>query len=276
MNISQQNLLKLAQEDEEKGNIAGAIANLEQALQLGHASEIIVKLSQLYRKHQQEDQAYALIKSEPDLFSEPKIKEEYYQVLAANHFLIEFLQLQNLLKEKSSFKVEPVSSEQQKKIMDDFSAAKQISQFDYQKLLKLDLVNFLSFAQSLLLKPNQNFAVRLALCEDLIRLGVKDEIKIWVIGELTSFVPEKTPLLEKSTTYKEVISSIGDKFRRYPSQLPLMIGEVNLVLGQLYPKLNYYVKDTDSFSSDLVSFFEKRDGRSHQKLFEQIYQNLPK
>lgn len=186
------------------------------------------------------------------------------------------MQLKNLLKEELPIIVEPVSIDDQQKIMNNFAKIEKVSQFDYQNLLKLNLINFQSFAQSLLLKPNQNFAVRLALCEDLIRLGIDQKVKIWVIGELTEFIPRATPLLEKSTTYQEVISGIGDKFRRYPAQLPLMIGEVNLVLGQLYPKLNKFIKDTDSFTSDLVSFIEKRDGRNHQKLFEKIYQNLPK
>nr|MDF9462352.1 tetratricopeptide repeat protein [Lactobacillus amylovorus] len=37
-----------------------------------------------------------------------------------------------------------------------------------------------------------------------------------------------------------------------------------------------YVDEPDSFASDLVSFLQTKEGRSHQKLFNKIYQHLPK
>lgn len=274
--LSQQHLMKLAQEDEQHNDFQGAIKNLEEALDLGHDSQVVVELSKLYRKSKREDQAYALIKGEPDLFSESDIFMEYCQVLAANHFFIEALQLKNLIKEDIPIKVEPVSLQVQQKIMLSFRRKETISQFDYQNLLKLDLINFKNFAQSLLLDPAQNFAVRLAICEDLIRLGVSDPIKIFVLGEQTDFIPSETKLLEKNPIYQEIISGIGDKFHNNPSQLPLMLGETNLVLGSIYPGLNKYVKNTDGFTSDFVSYLINKDGRAHQELFEKIYQNLPK
>ena len=274
--LSQKHLMRLAQEDEQHHDFQGAIENLEEALDLGHDSQIVVELSKLYRKNKREDQAYDLIKGEPDLFSESAIFMEYCQVLAANNFFIEALQLKNLIKEDLPVKVEPVSVEVQQKIMLSFRKKETVSQFDYQNLLKLDLVNFKNFAQSLLLDPAQNFAVRLAICEDLIRLGISDPIKIWVLGEQTDFIPRETDLLEKNPIYQEVISGIGDKFHNNPSQLPLMLGEANLVLGSIYPELNKYIKNTDSFTSDFVSYLINNDGRGHQELLKKIYQNLPK
>ncbi|NRO39606.1 hypothetical protein IMAU30025_01750 [Lactobacillus helveticus] len=146
---------------------------------------------------------------------------------------------------------------------------------DYESLHKLNLINFTTFAQSILLEPVSDFAVRLSLCEDLIRLKLKDKFKVWVIDDLTEFVPADTLLLEKDPKYREIISAIGAKFSHNPSQLPLMIGETNLVLGSLYPKLNNYVDEPDSFASDLVAYLQQKDGRTHQKLFERIYQKLP-
>ena len=55
-----------------------------------------------------------------------------------------------------------------------------------------------------------------------------------------------------------------------------MIGETKLVVGSLYPKVKKYVDEPDSFASDLVSFLQIKEGRSHQKLFNKIYQHLPK
>lgn len=274
--LSQKNLLKLAQEDEEKGQISNAIQLLEEALSYGRSSEIVMSLCRLYRKNNQEDQAYTLIKEEPDLFSEPEIFEEYNKILVANHYLIEALQIENLLGKKMPIKVFPEKLDAQNNLMQKFKSKKEVSQFDYQSLLKLDLVNYKNFAQSLLLDPTQNFAVRLCLCEDFVRLGISDRIQVWALGQVEEFIPKETELLEKTTVYREVIGGIGDRFRNNPSQLPLMLGETNIVLGSLYPKLNKYIKDTDSFTSDLISYLETKDGRTHQKLLDRVYANLPK
>lgn len=273
--VSQKNLLKLAEENKHKGDLAAAIQNLEEALRGEHSLDVILKLCDLYCANKQEDQAYALIKEEPDLFSDKQVYRMYCKVLKENNFLIEALQLKEITGLELPFKVQPVSEEKQKQIMQSFKAKKQVNQMDYENLHKLNLINFTTFAQSILLEPVSDFAVRLSLCEDFIRLKLKDKLKVWVIDDLTEFVPADTLLLEKDPKYREIISAIGAKFSHNPSQLPLMIGETNLVLGSLYPKLNNYVDEPDSFASDLVAYLQQKDGRTHQKLFERIYQKLP-
>lgn len=275
-NLTQKNLLKLAQESKKKGDLETAIQDLEEALRNGRSPQITLELSKLYRQNKEENQAYALLKEEPDLFSDQALFEEYIKVLAANHFLIEALEVKNLSGRELPLPVTAVSLARQKMIMALFRRQKTITQFDYEQLLKLNLVNFKLFARSLLLDPNQNFAVRLALCEDLVRLGVKEPIEVWVLDQRATFIPAKTPIMEHSTVYQEVIAAIAAKFRNNPSQLPIMLGESNLVLGSLYPQLQQYIDDPDSFASDLVSFIEERKGRSHQKLLESIYQKLPR
>lgn len=273
--LSQKNLMKLAKQSDAKGDTKTAIQNLEEALRDSQPTEIVIELCDLYLKSKQEDQAYTLIKEEPDLFSDERIFAEYSKILQANHFLIEALELEHLRGEKLSVKVKPADLKTQQEIMRAFKTKKQVSQADYEQLLKLDLVNFKTFAQSMLLDPSQNFAVRLSLCEDLVRLGVKDKIKVWIIGNQEEFVPAATSLLEKETIYQEIVSSMGSKYHNRPSQLPLVLGEVNLVLGSLYPKLSKYVDEPDSFASDLSSYLENHDDRGHQKLFKAIYANLP-
>lgn len=66
--ISQKNLLKLAEENKRKDDIEAAIQNLEEALRGEHSLDVILQLCELYCANKQEDQAYALIKEEPDLF----------------------------------------------------------------------------------------------------------------------------------------------------------------------------------------------------------------
>ena len=274
--LSQKNLMKLAKQNEETGNLEEAIQNLEEALRISNSLDIVLELCRLYRKNKQEDQAYALIKAQPDLFSNKQVSKEYFRILQANNFFIEALQLENILGEKLPIKIEPVNSEKQKMIMELFKRQKQISQFDYEQLLKLNLINYKNFAQSLLLDPTQNFAVRLSLCEDLVRLGIKDKIKVWILGELEDFVPKDISLLEKNPIYQEVISSIGSRYHNNPSQLPVMIGEANLALGSLYPNLSKYVTNPDSFAKNLASYLESGDGAGNQELLEKIYSNLPK
>ncbi len=237
---------------------------------------MILQLCELYCANKQEDQAYALIKEEPDLFSDQRVYQAYCKILQKNNFLIEALQLKNITGLDLPVNVEPVSEDKQQRIMQNFKQKKQVNQADFESLHKLNLINFKTFAQSVLLDPTPDFALRLALCEDLVRLGLKDEFKVWIVGNLEEFVPANTPLLEKEPAYREIISSIGSRFAHNPSQLPLMIGETNLVVGSLYPEIKKYVDEPDSFASDLVSYLQTKDGRNHQKLFEKIYQHLPK
>lgn len=104
--LSQKNLMKLSKQNEEKGNIDVAIQNLEEALRISNSLDIVLELCRLYRKNKQEDQAYALIKAQPDLFSNKKVSEEYFKILKANHFFIEALQLENILGKRLPIKVE--------------------------------------------------------------------------------------------------------------------------------------------------------------------------
>ena len=94
-----------------------------------------------------------------------------------NHFLIEALQLKNITGLNLPVRVEPVSEQKQQMIMQAFKQKKQINQTDYESLHKLNLVNFKAFVQSILLDPTPDFAVRLALCEDLVRLGLKEKFR---------------------------------------------------------------------------------------------------
>lgn len=274
--LSQENLIKLAQENEENGQLDLAIENLKIALSLGYSNRIINYLCLLYLKNKQEDQAYTLIKEVPDLFSEQKTFDMYLKILQKCHYYIEALQLDNLLGRNYSKQVIPASEQEQEQIMKDFRKVEVVSQNDYQSLLKLNFINYQNFAQSLLLDPTQNFALRLSMCEELVKLGLKEEFKVWVLGELETFIPAQTPLLEKSTIYKEVITSIGDRFRNSPSMLPVMLGEGNLVLGTLYPKLEKYIQNTDAFAHDLISFIQNKNGDANQKLLKKIYDYLPK
>jgi hypothetical protein len=274
--LSQKNLLALAEKNIAQGQLAIASDNLNEALRLGNDYRIVVKLSQLYRRQGKEDQAYALIKEQPDLFSQTELFQEYQYCLQANHYAIEAEQLAQLLQHRLSVIVEPVSENEQQQLMKNFRQLKTVSQFDYQSLFALSPLNFKNFAQSLLLDPSQDFAVRLSLCEDLVKLGQKEKVTVWILGQKKSFIPAKTNLLEKESIYQEVVACIGDRFRHNPSQLPLMLGEVNLVLGSLYPCLNAYIDEPDSFASDLVSYLERGKGFSHQNLLAQIYQYLPR
>lgn len=272
--LSQKNLIKLAKKDQDQGNIDSAIRNLEEALNDGHSTEFVLKLCELYLLNKQEDQAYFLIKEEPDLFSNSHVFDEYLRILQANNFFIEAKEVENLLNKKLEIEIVPVETSRQFKNMQEVRNSTSLSQIEYLKLLKLDLNNFKNFAQSILLDPSQNFALRIALCADLVRLGIKDTMKVLILGQEEEFIPAKANLLEKDPLFKEVISSLGDRFYHSPAQLGMMIGEANLVLGNLYPRLDKYVDEPDSFAKDLASYLQTSDGGSHQQLLEKVYANL--
>ena len=272
--LSQKNLINLAKRNEANGDIVQAIQNLEEALRDGHSNEVVLNLCDFYLKNKQSYSAYELIKEEKDLFTDLEIFAKYSKILSENHFLIEALEVKNITDYELPYSVEAVNSTVQKKIMVTFRQKAKPTKYDYDQLFKLDLSNFKNFAQSLLIDPSLNFAVRLVLCEDLFRLGLKNKFKVLVLGQEEEFIPRKINLLEKEPVYREVVSGIGSRYYHQPSQLPAVLGEVNLILGSLYPKLNKYVDDPDSFASDIASYIDNHDGRSNQKLFEKIDNNI--
>lgn len=273
---SQENLYQLAKESDAQGKLEEAIQYLEDALRIGYSKKIAVYLSRLYCKNDQNDQAYSLIKEESDLFSDQNIFDTYCQILSRNNFFIEAEELQRQLNQKLNLVIEPVSESEQNKIMADFRNQKEVTLSDYQQLLKLNLSNFMNFAQSLLLDPTTNFAVRISLCEDLIRLKIDEEISVLVLGKLEKFIPLQTELMQKSPIYREIMYGVGDRYRNRPNQLPYVIGEVNLFVGQLYPLLANYVSNTASFTRNMLDFIENRNGHEDQLLLEKIASNLPK
>lgn len=274
--LSQKNLLNLALKNEAEGNLNLAIQNVEEALRGGSNKEVVLRLCDLYLKDNQEYSAYVLIKEEKDLFSDQDIFEMYSRVIQANHFVIEALAVNNLSNRKWNIEVSPIEVNEQQKIMQTFKQTKQPTKYDYEQLFKLDLVNFKNFAQSLLIDPSLNFAVRIVLCEDLSRLGLDEKYQVLVLGNMEEFIPKKAGLLEKDPIYREVVSGIGSKYYHRPSQLPAVLGEVNLILGSLYPKLSKYVDEPDSFASDIASYIDNHDGRGNHNLFEQIDRTIPK
>ncbi|WLT01215.1 tetratricopeptide repeat protein [Lactobacillus helsingborgensis] len=272
--LSQKNLLNLANKVAANGDFPQAIQYLEEALRDGYSETIVLNLCQIYIKNGQNYSAYELIKEEKDLFTDAQVFSVYSKVLQANNFLIEALEVKNITGYDLPDKIQPVPLKEQQQIMLNFKGKSKPTKFDYEQLFKLDLINFQNYAQSLLIDPSLNFASRIVLCEDLFRLGIKEKFKVLVLGLTEEFIPQKINLLEKEPIYREVVSGIGSRYYHKPSQLPAVLGEVNLILGSLYPKLSKYVDDPDSFASDIASYIENQDGRSNQKLFERIDHNI--
>jgi len=171
-------------------------------------------------------------------------------------------------------KAEPVSQIKQLEIMRNFKKLKYIQERDYLLLYCLSVENFTNLAKSILIDPSPNFALRLSLCEDLVKLGDSEKIQVYILGEAKEFIPKETDLLEKSPIYREVCVSLADYFRQDPSKLPLMIGEMNVCLGMLYPRLRDYIKDPDQFAHDFRKYLEKKEGGANQKLLNKIYEYL--
>ena len=273
-NTSQENLISLANEAVKNNDLPQAKQYFLEALRFGHNSKIVCKLCEIYLNEGKADQAYALIKEEPDLFSDNKVFQTYLTILKERNFNIEKIELDNLLKSNLDIKVEPISEAQQQKLMQRFRGLKNITEADYLQLFQLSKENFVLLAESILLDPSQNFALRLSLCEDLIKLRIDKEVKVFILGKAKTFIPAQTMLLEKDPIYREVCISIADYLRRDPSKLTLMVGELNIVMGMLYPKLHDYISDSDQFAHDFCKYIEEKNGGANQKLLEEIYNYL--
>ena len=53
-----------------------------------------------------------------------------------------------------------------------------------------------------------------------------------------------------------------------------MVGELNVCLGMLYPKLHDYISDPDQFTHDFRRYLESKQGGVNQKLLNKIYEYL--
>lgn len=273
-NTSQSNLLELAEQEIEKSNLDKAIEYLLEALRLGHSTEIVYQLCELFLKQDKPKNAYTLIKEEPDLFSDSRIYELYLKILKALNFNIEALELENLSDKNLDIQISPINEEKQQNVMRNFRTLKSVSENNYLELYELSKTNFVQLAQSLLIDPTLNFALRLSLCEDLIKLGYDKKVVVSVMGENKSFIPKETMLLQKDPIYRECCVSLADYLRREPSKLPMMVGELNVCLGMLYPKLHDYISDPDQFTHDFRKYLESKQGGANQKLLDKIYQYL--
>jgi hypothetical protein len=192
------------------------------------------------------------------------------------HYRIEFLQLEKLVGQKLAVKVDPVSEDEQEKIMGSFKQQTHINSYDYQQLYALSETNFVQFAQSCLIDPSTGFTVRIALCEDLVKMGVDQTIKVIVLGQQEEFNPSKSPLMGHDPIYRQVIMQLASSYDESPSQLPNVLGEANLMLAAMYPKLSKYITDPVSFTNNLDRYMTKHDGGADQDLLAKISQYLPK
>ena len=271
---SQKNLIKLADEALEKKELVQAQTYLLEALRLGHKWEIVEKLCKIFLRENKAFQAYRLIKEEPDLFSNQEVYQLYLKILQKCNFYIEAQELITLTGSGILLEIKPVSEEKQQEIIKKFRTNIRPNEEDYLELYKLNLKNFVAFAQSLLLDPTLNFAIRLSLCEDLVKLGYDEKIDVLVLGEKESFIPKNTPLFEKDTLYQEVIMSIADYYQKDPTKLIMMLNEAKIALGMLYPKVHFYISNPDAFAHDLRTYVESKEGGENKELLEKIYNYL--
>lgn len=274
LNSSQKNYLNLADEALKNNSKDQAIQYLLEALQLGHDTKIVYKLCQAFLAKGDPKKAYTLIKEEPDIFSDQKVYMLYLEILQKLNFNIEALELKNLRNQSLELEIEPIKENQQQDLMRNFKNLKLISESDYVELYKLSKDNFIQLAQSLLIDPTQSFALRLSLCEDLIKMGYDNKVIVSVLGQNTTFVPKETMLLSKDPIYRECCVSLADYLRRDPSKLTMMVGELNVCLGMLYPKLHDYISDPDQFTHDFRKYLESKQGGANQELLDKIYQYL--
>ncbi|MBP2057771.1 tetratricopeptide (TPR) repeat protein [Lactobacillus colini] len=273
-NASQSNLLSLADLEIQKDNIDNAIQHLLEALRIGYSSEIVYKLCNLLLKQNKFQQAYTLIKEEPDLFSDSRTYNLYLKILKGLDFNIEALEIENLSGKKIDVNIFPASERTQRSLMKNFKELRSVSEQDYHELYRLSKANFIQLAQSLLIDPTQSFALKLSFCEDLIKLGYDKEVTVSIMGENKFFIPKETVLLQKDPIYQECCASLADYLRRDPNKIELMIGELNICLGMLYPKLHDYISDPDQFTHDFRHYLENKHGGTNQNLLDKVYQYM--
>lgn len=274
LNISQKNLLKQAIDNKKNNKIDEAYKNLEQALSISYDHVLVFQLIELEFEQKNFDQAYLLLKQEPDLFSDKKIYKLYLQTLAQKNYFIERLQLERLRGRKIDTTIEPVNEKKQQEIMTKFKSVKNISYELYRSLYQLNENNFVLFSQSMLIDPTIEMALKMAICEDLIKLKVNKKINILILGKQAEFIPIKTLLLKENPIYQEICQSIYDKLKKSPEKTQIYLAEVNLVLSVIYPTINKYINNPDRFAKNLLNYIEIKRGGIDQQLIKTIYRTL--
>lgn len=274
LTLSQQHLLKLAQGSERAGDLDSAISNLEEAVLTARSTELVTQLARLYRQNKQGLLAYHTIKALPDYLT-GKALTEYWNILAANHFFIEAMELvasDSKLVAPADVNVTPVSVSRQEIIIKQYHNVGLVED-NYLQVLQLDFKHFMLLIRSYLLDPNANFAIRLSLVEECVRLRLETPLQVLILDQLKTVIPSQLPLMYQSAQYQTILAAALAQIAKSPSQRPLVLSCVNLIVGSLYPDLSQ-IDDSAAFASAIVSYVTDHTAGRYNQLFSQIMQHI--
>lgn len=278
MLISQQELLKLADEAINKNKFDLAQQYLKQAQENGFEPIIAAKIASVELQQQAEGQAYLTIKEIPDFFSDLAVFATYQQVLQANHYLIEQLQLQQIIKlnfsksDQAKYlaiifenKVAEISEDEQTELLANFRQKDLVNlqNEDLLELYRLSEANFIKLIETILLDRYVPAPLRVSLIAELKKLNVKQPINQYSLDQIKQFTPSNTKILQETVLFQKGIELIMDFTSSAPELASEYLAEYGNVLQKLYPFAEDYVSD----ANDLFSAIEfKLNPDSGQKI----------
>lgn len=270
MTTSSENLLKLARESQDAGNIDQAIKYLEEALRTETDPKLLFELSKLYEGQGNYWLAYSAIKHMPN-YLDSQYQDYFFKLLAKNNFLIEALQIEanTDLKICQKYQIVAVDDRTQSQIMKKLRQ-KNITEEAYAQVLKLSLTNFKNFVRATLVDPTAEFALRISLIEECSKLRLDEQFSVLVDGQPTTFVPKETIHFLQEPLYLETLAEVNKLLVKDPSYKALAIASTNIILGALYPKLGDYVTDPKAFAKDIVGSVMHTGAGEHEELFQRL------
>ncbi|MGX4644966.1 hypothetical protein [Holzapfeliella sp. JNUCC 80] len=271
MNTSQTELLKSAKKATAQKDYQGAVAFLEEAQNFGPNSEITAELIRNYLKLQKYTQALDELKY-LDIYQNNQSFEIYLQVLYQNHLIIPFFQIPFHLKRGQlfGFEFETVYNQYQERFksltlpkdnqtikaefFNNMAAGLIKSRKSYEQLKKLPINEFAQICRTAFLAPGLQPELRVALIEDLVKLEEVDTIPVFILDKLTEVDLQQTTLYFDSQFMTQSIAIIQSEIVD-PSIQQLAISQYTLLLAQLYPRFDLFIKNISEFVFSFLAYF---------------------
>lgn len=246
-----------------------AIAILEEANSFEEADQIVSLIIANLLLADQKFEAYLRLQDFSDLFANEANFITYLQVLQANHYLIEKLQVLTQLKKlpqaeaeklqklAQAYPVTAVATSEIPAVIKKFRQAdNQIEPEILASILVLPLEDYLDLVEYLVQVKYTEPLIRNVLFEELVKLDVNVELQIEILGNQVTVNPHQYGVFKDSQILFDGLLLIEKVAPQNPIFNRQIKAQFIYILTQLYPIENDFIKDLDFFIKTLVAVIE--------------------
>ncbi|MEJ6348358.1 hypothetical protein R4Y45_03840 [Holzapfeliella sp. He02] len=271
MNTSQTELLQSAQKATAQKDYQGAVAFLQEAQTFGPNQQLTLELITNYLYLDQNKQALDEL-PELNIYQNSRSFETYLKVLYQNHLIIPFFQIPFYLKQatklnqqyydlyndyQEKFKRLKLPKNAQKiktQFMTDMATGLIKSRDSYEKLKQLPVADFTQVARTAFLAPGLRPELKVALVEDLVKLGESNTFPIFVLDKLTEVNFAQASLYFDTEFIKISVRLIQSEVTDLSVQ-QLATSQYMLLLAKLYPRFDLFIENISEFTFSFLRYF---------------------